>query len=781
MISKISELNQIGKFLSIEQDKSFIGSGKNQNCNIIFGFNGSGKTTLSNAISFFANNSFISEEEKKEIYEDIKNSSDAFVKIRLNDGNDCKYPADNHPHSKSIYIFNSNFVAAHVFNGTKGRLKKFLNTSGEIKNKEIDNINEQITKLSEEKIRLENENQKLDEKFEEIRKKRSQNFNKTLSNSRLTAPKILEVVLSKETIEILEAKLEKLIIDYDLSKKQVEIVLDLEKLRGVNFTPIALDYLKLDEILSKNIKQLSKDVLEKKIKEIQDLFLEDRYKQSVERWYKFGKDILEETKDSEEKLCPICSTDISERLDTILNSYQGYFDENYENFIKEMIQKTNDISANILSIEEFENSSSELEKEFIKYKKMLGILSFEIFDFKNVKKSLQDLENCLKVKNNNIQGIVTRPKDIEKNISDLNAALLTFENLKGGIIKLLESKQLNTSVIEGKIRQIYCEIIILEFNKIDKEGAVKKYKNNRARVLSITDSKEIGIPFWRRKLLDELRKIKAESKSISKYLNKMGVDNFDIDINEESQDENIIIKYKNSMNERSKLKNCLSDGEKTALAFAYFLSKFENEINTEIKIKEAIVVIDDPISSLDDNRLYSTANLIRSSFEDTKQLIVLSHNFLFLKFFNSFYCGKANCLFIDQDKICELPDDLKNFETPYFYMLRNIINFLDDANTDVTYNTAKMHLPNFIRRVLETFLSFKFSRIVNRDGGYRSPGLAEFGDNIDNTDLEMSIKNKLKEKIIEINRIADVHSHGNAHHTQESFYISEADLKALAK
>ena len=176
MISKISELNKIGKFLSIEQDKPFIGSGKNQNCNIIFGFNGSGKTTLSNAISFFANNSFISEEEKKEIYEDIKNSSDAFVKIRLNDGNDCKYPADNHPHSKSIYIFNSNFVAAHVFNGTKGRLKKFLNTSGEIKNKEIDNINEQITKLSEEKIRLENENQKLDEKFEEIRKKKEPKF-----------------------------------------------------------------------------------------------------------------------------------------------------------------------------------------------------------------------------------------------------------------------------------------------------------------------------------------------------------------------------------------------------------------------------------------------------------------------------------------------------------------------------------------------------------------------------------------------------------------------------
>ena len=261
----------------------------------------------------------------------------------------------------------------------------------------------------------------------------------------------------------------------------------------------------------------------------------------------------------------------------------------------------------------------------------------------------------------------------------------------------------------------------------------------------------------------------------------MGIDHFDIDFNEDKQDENIVIKYKNSMRERNKLKNCLSDGEKTALALAYFLSKFENEVNIGNKIKEAVVVIDDPISSLDDNRLYSTAHLIWRNFENVKQLIVLSHNFLFLKFFNSFYKKKANCLFLDQNNISELPDELINFETPYFYMLRNIIDFLDSTNPDVAYNDVKKHLPNFIRRVLETFLSFKFSRTVNRGGGYRSPGLSEFDDNIDNTDMEDSIKKKLKEKIDEINRITDTHSHGNAHHTQESYYISPMELEKLAQ
>lgn len=782
MISKISKLDKIGKFSSINQEENFKYGGKGQNCNIVFGFNGSGKTTLSNAISFFADSSFISEDEKTEIFDDIKNGDDSVVELDLQGNSKIKYPATS-THSKNIYIFNSNFVATHVFNGTKGKLKKFSNIGGEIKNKEIDNINEQIVKLSEEKTKLEIENGKLDEKHTEITKTRSTSFGKMLTdkNKRLQTQDLHSVQLPSETIENLETKLSALSADYELSKKQTELNSDLEELRQLHFNSLDLDFSKIDELLSKNIQQLSKEVLEKKIKEVQDLFSDDQHKQGVERWFRFGKDVLENTNENGGKHCPICNTDISEKLNSVLKDYQGYFDESYENFIKELKQKNDYISANIISLEQHELNAGKLEKLQIKYVKLLAGLSFEKFDFKDIKADLAELEECFKSKNGNIQNNLSKPKNIEDHIAALNVALTTFQALKDNVLKLLESKKLNTHTIEGQIRQTHNEIIVLEFDQTDKLGAIAKYKNNKKRITTITDSKEEGLPSWRNKLLEELKKLKAESKSISKYLNKMGIDHFDIDINKEKQDENIIIKYKNSTNEKNKLRNCLSDGEKTALAFAYFLSKFENEINTDEKIKEAVVVIDDPISSLDDNRLYSTAHLIWRNFEEAKQLIVLSHNFLFLKFFNSFYSGKANCLFLDQDKISELPDELKNFETPYFYMLRNIIDFLDQNNQNVTYNEAKRHLPNFIRRVLETFLSFKFSRIVNRDGGYRSPGLAEFNDNIDNTDMEKSVKEELKEKIIEVNRIADAHSHGNAHHTQESFYISETDLKALAQ
>src|SRR3989344_3033573 len=119
-----------------------------------------------------------------------------------------KSPA-NSAHSKNIYIFNSNFVATHVFNGTKGKLKKFSNIGGEIKNKEIDNINQQIEVLDEEKKKIESENTKLGEKHEEITKTRSKSFGKTLTdkNKRLLTQDLTNVQLPTETIENLEVKL----------------------------------------------------------------------------------------------------------------------------------------------------------------------------------------------------------------------------------------------------------------------------------------------------------------------------------------------------------------------------------------------------------------------------------------------------------------------------------------------------------------------------------------------------------------------------------------------
>ena len=784
MIKKISKVHKIGKFANFKQEQDFKYE-KGQNCNIIFGFNASGKTTLSNLFSFFANSSFINEDRKKNIYNDIKNETNSLVEITLQDNNKIKYPSSK-IHSKSIYIFNSNFITSHVFNGTKANLKKISNISGEIKNIAIKNINERIDRLNKEKMNAEQEIEQSDRKYDIISKSKSKEFEKNLTdkNKRLTPPDVQSAILSKKNIEELTDELDRLYSDYELSKRQNDLNVDLTIIKQLKFNLIDLDCSKVDNLLLKDIQQLSKEVLEKKIREIQNLFSDDQYKQSVEGWFKFGKVILENINRTDKNYCPICDTDISKKITLLLKDYQGYFDKSYEGFMEELKKATEDISLGISIIDQCEQGIKELENMKIKYQKPLKGLISTNYDFKHIKQELQELRKYVILKTENIQKKNSKPPNIEENIGITNSIINDFKTLKSSILQRLESKKLNTHQIEGKIRETYKEIIISEFNSIDQQGALNKYKKNKERIKVIMESTntEEGLPFWKGKLREELKKIKVESKSISKYLKEMGIDHFDIDINEKIQDENIIIKYKEILNERNKLENCLSESEKTALAFSYFLSKFEHEVNIESKIKDSVVIIDDPISSLDDNRLYSTANLIWRNFTEIKQLIVLSHNFLFLKFFNSFYKKKkANCLFLDQDKICVLPGELQNFETPYFYMLRNIIDFIEPINGNITYDQAKKFLPNFIRRVLETFLSFKFSRIVSKRGEQRSPGLEDFDDHIDSTNIENSIKEELRKKIVKIKKISDAHSHGNAQHTQENFYISKTDLKICAE
>jgi hypothetical protein len=367
----------------------------------------------------------------------------------LQGNSSIKYPASS-IHSKSIYIFNSNFVATHVFNGTKGKLKKFSNIGGEIKNKEIDTINQQIEIFDEEKKKLENENTKFDEKHEVITKARSRSFGKTLTdkNKRLLVQDLNNIQLPNYTIENMETELTTLSADYELSKKQTELNTDLEELRQLSFGPLALDFPTIDELLSKNILQLSKEVLEKKIKQVQELFSDDQPQQSVEKWFRFGKDVLENTNKKDEKYCPICNTDISERMGLILKDYQGYFDESYENFIKELKQKNDDVSANNVTLEQHVLNAGKLEKVQIKYSKLLGNHSFEKFDFKNIELNFVELEESFKSKNGNVQNIFSKPKEIENNLIELNCPNL-FSNTQRQCFENFRIKEIKHTYNRG--------------------------------------------------------------------------------------------------------------------------------------------------------------------------------------------------------------------------------------------------------------------------------------------------------------------------------------------
>jgi wobble nucleotide-excising tRNase len=73
-------------------------------------------------------------------------------------------------------------------------------------------------------------------------------------------------------------------------------------------------------------------------------------------------------------------------------------------------------------------------------------------------------------------------------------------------------------------------------------------------------------------------------------------------------------------------RNTLSAGDRNTLALAFFFASLDQDR----ELADKVVVIDDPISSLDDHRALTTVQEIRSLAGHTAQLIVLSHNKPFL-------------------------------------------------------------------------------------------------------------------------------------------------------
>lgn len=84
--------------------------------------------------------------------------------------------------------------------------------------------------------------------------------------------------------------------------------------------------------------------------------------------------------------------------------------------------------------------------------------------------------------------------------------------------------------------------------------------------------------------------------------------------------------------------NTLSEGEETFLTFLYFMKKVKGAIEPARVADKKIIVLDDPISSLDSNILYIVGSIVRELSKDIRngegnvtQLFVLTHNVFFHK------------------------------------------------------------------------------------------------------------------------------------------------------
>ncbi|MBE1288935.1 MAG: AAA family ATPase [Rhodobacteraceae bacterium] len=199
----------------------------------------------------------------------------------------------------------------------------------------------------------------------------------------------------------------------------------------------------------------------------------------------------------------------------------------------------------------------------------------------------------------------------------------------------------------------------------------------------------------------------------------------------------------------------LSEGERTAVSFCYFLTQLAAE---DRKVEDLVLVIDDPISSLDTAARTHAYSLMTRMTKKCAQVIVLTHNTSFMNMvkreFKTLQKRDATkqvttLLSLDcrnsgngDERVTSLTTMhtlLVNYDSEYHYLFSLVRDAARKGTTDYVFL-----LPNATRKLLEMFATFC------------SPGQSSFAGAL--MDHHDTVKDKLDVRALE--RLVQIESHG---------------------
>lgn len=391
---------------------------------------------------------------------------------------------------------------------------------------------------------------------------------------------------------------------------------------------LPLDGETVSDILLKLIDTISDDYLLKFNTHKEHLEMDGK----EEEWLKQGYEAIKD------ETCPFCLRPFNESVE-ILEAYKQYFNEEYNNLLKSIEENRLAISTYNLEAEflEIENKIS-TNINLIEFWKihipnpptLISIIQEkELFltAYGKVKESFK-LKSENLIQPQDTSGIIEFKKIVEdftNKINDFNTAITGYNQL---ITILKKSTEPNLIALEAELKK-------LKAVKKRSDATINGYCTNlvqyKQAVLNLNTDKDT-----KQGLLDTYSttiftnysgKINLYLRAFAPYLEIRGLDSVYVGSSKEP-----MIKYALHINgseirqddsiTHPTFKYSLSEGDKSALALAFFLTKLELDTN----IQDKIIVFDDPVSSFDLNRKATTINKLLYFEQQAKQLFVLTHN-----------------------------------------------------------------------------------------------------------------------------------------------------------
>lgn len=644
----------------------------------VFANNGSGKTFISRAFRLLNNNEA---EKANKILTINKTKGDFSLKIsEQKDGTTIhkKLSIKLNKDKDAVIVNNTDYIF-HVFNSdyVKENIEELkYNPDGEIEG----------YILGKTKIDLSKEKKKV----------------KSLSDTIIQKSEILTTEFDKGKKDLDKQKINRGTNEYKFTVRNIYDD-DLEYKEEKNYEELV----KLNKTLSqtpddiKNIDELNYSFKGDLMNDIKEMFDTEYTKSKIAQSFKdkviskqefieSGLKILPEKLKQDDDECPFCEQILRVDAIKLIAEYNNYLDDSeaiinskISNFIKSIEELKVKLKAD-------ENTFLRINKDFSNLKKYIPSLtdvSLEEIkesdlgrEFDNIIELLNEKLKNIEIKiphdkyKNSIKKIHELVKVLEKN-SVLNNKKINDFNLKKDNLKS-EKLEINRRLCKAMYLKIQTsqKSLIMEIKTIHKE------KKALEKQIDEKESKE-----------KVSKKVKV-LENLKKHLKAFFGDKYSID-------DDFCFKFnKHILTDNAT--DVLSDGEKSIVAFCYYLADIHKLVARDDDYNKLFFIIDDPISSLDFHYVYAVSQAIRNLHltlnTQRSRFIILTHNLEFMSI-------------LIRNKIIDIPLILVNSKLsklsrqlvmPYEEHLRDIYSV---ANGGSPCHTT----PNSVRHVLETINKFE--------------------------------------------------------------------------
>lgn len=479
-------------------------------------------------------------------------------------------------------------------------------------------------------------------------------------------------------------------ITYDALKEfQYNDILSFEnaklKLTGFNSLP--------ENIMDIAILEL-KCMLYEKRNEITDILnteytlnnFKESFRKDVQQKMNFIKEGVKYYDDKSRK-CPFCHQELNDTGIQWINQYIAYVNDQ-ESIVNEKIASYISLGEN--SVKEIDSFLETMQASinFAKpYFQFFGDIDEECL--KDIRAQLASLKEWIL---NTIQSLHKKQENISKSIQIENYG--TYEEINNSIKKMnsmlssFNKSKNDISKNRKKLKDMLCEASL---NKLKSDN-----KSKFEEISKISqECKDLQKYITEQEYRNKKSKKELVAADFKKYLDKFFNGKYTFD-------PNTFLLSLNSHKLDVNPDQVLSDGEKTILSFCYYLSNIHTKINNTEDYDKIILVIDDPISSMDFDYIYQLTSIIKNygiannsiKFE---KYIILTHN---LDFYNLLCRTKITSL-----NLCLNHSELKSYPInlimPYEFHLKDIY-LVATGKMDPSYTIG-----NSIRHVLETQLQFE--------------------------------------------------------------------------